>query len=414
MSFHLSAHCLVGPPCLSVTTEGDCPLSAEAEVPRVGASGRYEKGDIPGLEAQQQVEQDLYSHTVDQSHRTALGSGPNRAREMTDLTKEEDKHVVDPNDSLSAEPSRGKVPGLETFESELLLTNPGVTGGVCAAAADWGLEAASAAVKLEAESSWAESFSTQSPLASVARTECLNDSTLANSLHAERDAAELDASSLDSTSFDDLFSSPEVARALTAPHNPLTDRGEGMEEPLSSSSVPFLNSFGNSSMSDCLTASSVTHTSPHSRSRSFPSRVERAFSCQQCSCLFSTSRDLLVHQRSHAGEKVYHCPLCKKPFNHLHQLKTHQRVHTGEKPFSCAQCGRRFSQSSHIKRHMSVHTGEKRYSCSLCGKRFSQACSLKVHQAVHTGERPYSCTKCGKSFSVLGNLVRHQSVHISK
>lgn len=400
---------VVGPPCLSVTTEGDCPLSVETEVPRVGASRRYEKEGISGLEAQQQVEQDLYSHTVDQSHGSTLVSGPNRAGEMTDLTKGEDKHVLDPNDSLSAESSRGKVPGLETFESELSLTNPAVTGGDCAAAADWGLEAASAAVKLEAESSWAESFSTQSPLASVARTDCLNDS-----LHVERDAAELDASSLDSTSFDDLFSSPEVARALTTPHNPLTDRGEGMEEPLSSSSAPFLNSFGNSSMSDCLTASSVTHTSPHSRSRSFPSRVERAFCCQQCSCLFSTSRDLLVHQRSHAGEKVYHCPLCKKPFNHLHQLKTHQRVHTGEKPFSCSQCGRRFSQSSHIKRHMSVHTGEKRYSCSLCGKRFSQACSLKVHQAVHTGERPYSCTKCGKSFSVLGNLVRHQSVHISK
>lgn len=329
---------------------------------------------------------------------------------MTDLTKEEDKHVVDPTDSLSAESSSRKVPDVETLESELSLTNTGVTG-VCGAAADWRVEAASAAVKLEAEPSWAEALS--SPLASVARNECLSNSTLANSLHTESDAAELDSSSLDSSSFDDLFSSPEVARSLTAPHKHSTDGVAGTEEPLSSSSFPFLSSFGNSSVLDSLTATSFTPSS-HSRSRSFPSRTERAFSCQQCAGLFSTSRDLLVHQRSHAGEKIYHCPLCKKPFIHPHQLKTHQRVHTGEKPFSCAQCGRRFSQSSHIKRHMSVHTGEKRYSCSLCGKRFSQACSLKVHQAVHTGERPYSCTKCGKSFSVLGNLVRHQSVHISK
>lgn len=141
---------------------------------------------------------------------------------------------------------------------------------------------------------------------------------------------------------------------------------------------------------------------------------ERVLHCEQCGRLFHNPRDLVVHQRSHAGERLFHCPQCRKPFLHLHQLKTHQRVHTGEKPFSCSQCGRRFSQSSHIKRHMSVHTGEKRYSCSLCGKRFSQACSLKVHQSVHTGERPYSCTQCGKSFSVLGNLVRHQSVHIRK
>lgn len=289
---------------------------------------------------------------------------------------------MDVFDSLSAECRSCKVLDVEMLESEL--TNAGVKG-VCGAAADWRGEGAASAVKLEAEASWAEAFCAQS----------------ASVVQDEGDAAELDASSLDSSSFDDLFSSPEVASCLTAPHRLSADAVTGMEEP--SSSFPLLSSFGSSSPSD----SSFPR-------RSFPSRTERSFSCQQCTCLFSTSRDLLVHQRSHAGEKVYHCPLCKKPFVHLHQLKTHQRVHTGEKPFSCAQCGRRFSQSSHIKRHMSVHTGEKRYSCGLCGKRFSQACSLKVHQAVHTGERPYSCTKCGKSFSVLGNLVRHQSVHVSK
>lgn len=51
---------------------------------------------------------------------------------MTDLTKEEDKHVVDPTDSLSAESSSRKVPDVETLESELSLTNTGVrleTGG---------------------------------------------------------------------------------------------------------------------------------------------------------------------------------------------------------------------------------------------------------------------------------------------
>ncbi|XP_044202662.1 zinc finger protein 470-like isoform X2 [Thunnus albacares] len=150
-----------------------------------------------------------------------------------------------------------------------------------------------------------------------------------------------------------------------------------------------------------------------SRAKACPA-AQNECSAAHSAQLFSSSRDLVVHQRSHGREGIFHCHLCKKPFIHPHQLKTHQRVHTGEKPFSCTQCGKRFSQSSHIKRHMSVHTGEKRYSCSLCRKRFSQACSLKVHQAVHTGERPYSCTKCGKNFSVLGNLVRHQSVHISK
>ncbi|XP_040891580.1 uncharacterized protein LOC121180329 [Toxotes jaculatrix] len=403
-----AANSCIGPQCLSPAAESDCPLSAGAEIPRVSVSGRL-RTQQQGVEEGARETSSLagYSHPAEQSHR--------------DLTKEDDKHVVDPRDSVSTDSTRSTVPDVETqlikaLDSELLLTNTGVKG-VCGAAAGWGGEAVSAPVKLEAEASWSEAFRTQTASVSVSRTEPVSNSRLTNSHHAESEAAELDTNSLDSSSFDDLFSSPEVAQSLRVPHKHSTDEVTGTEESLSSSSFPFLSSgssFGSSSTSDCLTGSSFCNASSDSRSRSFPCSTERVFSCQQCGCLFSTSRDLVVHQRSHAGERIYHCHLCKKPFIHPHQLKTHQRVHTGEKPFSCAQCGKRFSQSSHIKRHMSVHTGEKRYSCSLCGKRFSQACSLKVHQAVHTGERPYSCTKCGKSFSVLGNLVRHQSVHIGK
>lgn len=426
----LFAYSLVGPPSLTLGTDSNRPLSVEAEVSRVSVSDRYERADFARPEAQQQVEKegvaeastlDPYVHLVDQNHRAApRGSAPNTAVEMTELTREEDKHV-DHSDFLPAEYGITKLPDVEsplikTLDSELSLTNT-VVKGLCGDTADWRGEAVSTAVKLEAEPSWDEAFMTPSPLVSVTRNECLGNSRSTNSHHTQSEPAELDTGSLDSCSFDDLFSSPEGSRSLTAPHKNSTDRVQGMEEPLSSSSFPLLNcrsSFGNSSMSDSLTASSFSNASSDCRSRSFPSSTEQAFSCQQCPRLFSTSRDLMVHQRSHAGERIYHCHLCKKPFVHPHQLKTHQRVHTGEKPFSCSQCGKRFSQSSHIKRHMSVHTGEKRYVCSLCGKRFSQACSLKVHQAVHTGERPYSCTKCGKSFSVLGNLVRHQSIHITK
>ncbi|XP_074483514.1 uncharacterized protein LOC141763101 [Sebastes fasciatus] len=414
----------IGPQYLSLAAESDRPRNVEAEIPRVSLSGRYDNRDFPRPEAQQQEEEGVEEASTPcrYSHPAHRGGGPNRAREMTDLTKEEEKHVVDSIDSLSAESSSSNVPDDETapmatLDSEPSPPNSGVKG-LCGAAADWRGEA----VKLEAEPSWSEAFRTCNPLLSVTRNECVSNSTLTNtsSHHTEREAAELDTSSLDSSSFDDLFSSPEVARSLTAPHKHSSNGVTSTEEPLSShltSSFPFQSSessFGNCSMSDSLTVSSFSIASSDSRSRSFPSSTEQAFSCHQCCRLFSTSRDLVVHQRSHAGERIYHCHLCRKPFIHPHQLKTHQRVHTGEKPFSCTQCGKCFSQSSHIKRHMSVHTGEKRYSCSLCGKRFSQACSLKVHQTVHTGERPYSCTKCGKSFSVLGNLVRHHSVHIGK
>ncbi|XP_042340819.1 zinc finger protein 8-like isoform X2 [Plectropomus leopardus] len=398
----------VGPQCVSLAAESVRPMSVEAELPRVSVLARYENQDFVRPKALQQEEkggleeagaQGRDCHPADQR-----GPDPNRGREMTKLTKELNKHVVD---SLSADEDTSLIK-----TPELSPPNTGVKG-VCGAAADWRGDAVLPAVKLEAEASWSEALCTFNTLVSVPRGECVSNSRLTNTSgqHTESEAAELDAGSLDSSSFDDLFSSPEVARSLTAPHKHSADAVAGTEEPLSS----FLcseSSFGNSSMSNSLTA--FSNASSDSRSRSFPSSTGRAFSCQQCGRPFSSSRDLLVHQRSHSGERIYHCHLCKKPFVHPHQLKTHQRVHTGEKPFSCSQCGKRFSQSSHIKRHMSVHTGEKRYSCSLCGKRFSQACSLKVHQTVHTGERPYSCTKCGKNFSVLGNLVRHQSVHNAK
>ncbi|KAM9792583.1 uncharacterized protein ACB057_011128 [Neosynchiropus ocellatus] len=263
----------------------------------------------------------------------------------------------------------------------------------------WREAAESASMKFDPSLAWSEADAdaTEQCLGPAPKIVCVSSRRDGENNVAHSGKLEADNSSFDSSSFDDLFSSPDVALSLSARHKSATDREAGVEDRSSSYSYPL---------------SGESTSALHSDGAGASSR-ERLWSCTQCNSLFSSSRDLRLHQRAHTGERVYHCQLCMKAFAHQHQLKTHQRVHTGEKPFSCAQCGKRFSQSSHIKRHMSVHTGEKPFSCNVCGRRFSQSCTLKVHQAVHTGERPYSCTKCGKSFSVLGNLVRHQSVHIN-
>ncbi|XP_029989121.1 zinc finger protein 252-like isoform X2 [Sphaeramia orbicularis] len=427
---HTTLNSSIGPQ----SSETDHPVNikvslsiTEVEAPRISLENPHKKENYATYEAQQDERVEASKVKVTQTGKGFLAQSQSsssaeqnhggiqrdviRTQDTTDLTKED--HSCVPADSLSnkCKVSNAQTP-LVNLETDLPVTSTG-KDGLCGASADWSGQASevSAAVKMEAEPSWCggtrSRFTDSNSLSS--------QSNHTESEPAEGKCCELD--SFDSSSFDDLFSSPEVARSLTALHS--TDTAGGMEDRLSSSSFQFLSSgtqFGNhsASVSDSIPLSSFSNPPSDSRSRVFPSSTERAFSCQQCGRHFSASRDLVVHQRCHTGERIYHCHLCKKPFIHPHQLKTHQRVHTGEKPFSCTQCGKRFSQSSHIKRHMSVHTGEKRYSCSLCGKRFSQACSLKVHQAVHTGERPYSCTHCGKSFSVLGNLVRHQSVHISK
>ncbi|XP_056136391.1 zinc finger protein 236-like [Lampris incognitus] len=456
----------------------------EKEVPRISLSGQYEVEDFtePGPQQVQECNEespnnlkpqqgdsgyssrDWHTQHSDRNLDLATGSmGPNRAKEMTDLSSSQTEEAKDRDDGgscgsclvgVAAGPRNIKVldaenPMIKTVNTDLPLTKTGMNGlcdTVPSLLPEWkrgAMVLGSKAVKTEEEllPSWSEKNAFRRSLPSVPirqkdreeiqinnrKANIDSSDTCSNSLSShsqyreselgDSKSSELDTGNFDSSSFDDLFSSPEVARSLLAPLKDSTDGGGVLEERLSSSSFPFLasgTSFANlSSSSDSLADTSLRNPSSNSRSRVFTTNPARVFSCQQCGRLFSNSRDLVVHQRSHAGERLFHCPLCKKPFLHLHQLKTHQRVHTGEKPFSCTQCGKRFSQSSHIKRHMSVHTGEKRYSCGLCGKRFSQSCSLKVHQAVHTGERPYSCTQCGKSFSVLGNLVRHQSVHIS-
>ena len=79
----------------------------------------------------------------------------------------------------------------------------------------------------------------------------------------------------------------------------------------------------------------------------------------------------------------------------------------------CNECGMRFKKPSALVIHLRTHTGERPYACELCDKRFSISGNLRRHMFTHTGEKPYKCRACGRAFNNPSHLARHsKKIHI--
>lgn len=128
---------------------------------------------------------------------------------------------------------------------------------------------------------------------------------------------------------------------------------------------------------------------------------------------------LRIHSDKTSGEKYvkkqverrFVCTYCSKKFPTMDSLVIHTRTHTGEKPFFCEVCGKRFTQKAHLLLHTRTHSGEKPFSCQICFKRFSTKHELITHTRSHTGEKPFLCEYCSKSFGLQTNLLKHKKIY---
>ncbi|XP_022217017.2 zinc finger protein interacting with ribonucleoprotein K [Drosophila obscura] len=138
---------------------------------------------------------------------------------------------------------------------------------------------------------------------------------------------------------------------------------------------------------------------------------ERPYKCSQCQKAFYLPRNLKDHQKQHKGERPFQCANCPLAFTKKANLRTHMRQHTGERPFNCDICGLTFVQNQHLRTHLRVHNEDRPFKCTDCDKSFFVSANLKKHLRVHTGEKPFKCAVCGQDFKHSHHLKSHVRSH---
>lgn len=142
------------------------------------------------------------------------------------------------------------------------------------------------------------------------------------------------------------------------------------------------------------------------------------FECEICSKKYFRKSRLIIHHRTHSGDRPYKCTFCNKSFNEKGNLLIHTRVHTNEKPFECNfnNCLMRFKVHGHLKDHLKKHYNIKPYKCMICNEVFSRKSTLLLHYKSHISIKPYFCfiTNCNKRFISLSQLKYHiKKIHVS-
>lgn len=137
-----------------------------------------------------------------------------------------------------------------------------------------------------------------------------------------------------------------------------------------------------------------------------------------CGAVFPRRVMLVVHTRSHTGERLIACYHCGQHFANNRKLCDHlrrQNVYVNS-PFVCDLCGTRcateYLLNEHIRQHVST------YACTLCDMSATSPAALAHHVRYRhvTGKhsRPHACPHCSYEAVTKWDLRRHITTHKRK